>query len=70
MKVLYTKGKGGGKQHMFVDYLISQGVDVKVVDSAEGIRGLSFDYVIVDEWVKNNIDQQVAEGCLEDTDEH
>lgn len=53
LKVLYMKDKGsGGKQYMFIDYLISQGVDIKVVDSAEGIRGLSFDYVIVDEWVK------------------
>lgn len=51
-KVLYMKGKGGGKQSMFVDYLISQGLDIKVVDSAEGVRGLSFDYVIVDEWAK------------------
>ena len=52
LKVLYMKGKGGGKQSMLIDYLISQGLDIKVVDSAEGIRGLSFDYVIVDEWVK------------------
>lgn len=67
LKVLYMKGKGGGKQHMFVDYLISQGLDVKIVDNAEGIKGLSFDYVIVDEWVKENIDQQIAEGCLDET---
>lgn len=52
LRVLYMRGRGGGKQHMLVDYLISQGVDVKVVDSAEGIRGMSFEYVIVDEWVK------------------
>ena len=53
LKVLYMKGKGGGrgsgKQNMFIDYLISQGVNVKVVDNAEGVRGMSFDYVIVDE---------------------
>lgn len=58
LKVLYMKGKGGGKQRMLVDYLINQGLDVKVVDSAEGIRGLSFDYVIVDEWVKENKDEK------------
>lgn len=52
LKVLYMRGKGGGKQHRLIDYLISQGVDIKVVDNAEGIRGMSFDYVIVDEWVK------------------
>lgn len=59
-KVLYMKGKGGGKQSMFIDYLISQGLDIKVVDSAEGIRGLSFDYVIVDEWVKEWDDENRA----------
>jgi len=57
-KVLYMKGKGGGKQSMFIDYLISQGLDVKIVDSAEGVRGLSFDYVIVDEWVKEKLDEK------------
>ena len=56
-KVLYMKGKGGGKQSMLIDYLISQGLDVKVVDSAEGVRGLSFGYVIVDEWVKELDDE-------------
>ena len=55
-KVLHMVGKGGGrgKQQMFIDYLISQGVDVKVVDNAGSSRGMSFDYVIVDEWVKEN----------------
>lgn len=57
-KVLYMKGKGGGKQSMFIDYLINQGVDVKVVDSAEGVRGMSYDYVIVDEWVKEWDDEK------------
>lgn len=52
LKVLYMKGKVGGKQHMLIDYLISQGLDVKIADSAEGVRGMSFDYIIVDEWVK------------------
>ena len=52
LKVLYMKGKGGGKQLMFVDYLISQGLDVKIAASAEGVRGMSFDYIIVDELVK------------------
>lgn len=58
LKILYMKGKGGGKQRVLVDYLISQGVDIKVVDSAEGIRGLSFDCVIVDEWVKEWDDEK------------
>ena len=57
LKVLYMRGKGGDKQHMFVDYLISQGVDVKGVDSAESIRGISFDYVIIDEWVEEIEDE-------------
>lgn len=43
---------------MFIDYLISQGIDVKVVDNAEGIRGMSFDYVIVDELVKECEDEK------------
>lgn len=50
LKVLYMKGSG--KRHMFINHLISQGIDVKVVDSSEVIRGMSCDYVIVDEWVK------------------
>lgn len=58
LKILYMKGKGGGKQRVFINYLISQGIDVKVVDSAESIRGMSLDYVIVDEWVKENKDEK------------
>lgn len=60
MKVLYVRGTGIGKSRnlKYVDYLISQGVDVKVVDSTEGVRGLSFDYVIVDEWVKERDDEK------------
>ncbi len=57
LKVLYTKGKGGGKRRVLIDYLISQGVDIKIVDSAEGIRGMKADYIIVDEWVKDNRDE-------------
>ena len=49
---LENVGIGKSRRSKYVDYLISQGVDVKVVDSAESIRGLSFDCVIVDEWVK------------------
>ena len=53
-KILYMQGVGISKSRksQYVDYLISQGLDVKFVDSAEGVRGISFDYVIVDEWVK------------------
>ena len=58
LKVLYMKGKGGGKQSMFIDYLIRQGLDIEVVDSAEGVRGMSYDYVIVDEWVKEWDDEK------------
>ena len=61
-KVLHMKGKGGGrgsgKQNMFIDYLISQGIDVKVADNAGSSRGMSFDYVIVDEWVKECEDEK------------
>lgn len=50
----YIKGKGGGKRSLFVDHLISQGIKVKVVEYTSEIRGMKLDYVIVDEWVKEN----------------
>lgn len=60
LKVLYMNhnGRGDSRMSQYVDYLISQGLDIKVVDSAEGVRGLSFDYVIVDEWVKEWDDEK------------
>lgn len=54
IKPLYIKGKGGGKRNMFVDYLINEGLDVKIVDSAGDIRGMSFDCIIVDELAKES----------------
>ena len=51
---VYVKGKGDSKRSMFVDQLISQGIEVKVVESTGEIRGMMCDYIIVDEWVKDN----------------
>lgn len=55
--VVYVKGKGGGKGYLFVDYLISQGVEVIEVESTGEIRGMTIDYIIVDECVKEAQDE-------------
>lgn len=54
---VYVKGKGNSKRSVFADHLISQGVEVKEVESTgeiRGLRGMKCDYIIVDEWVKDN----------------
>lgn len=52
-KLLHIKGDGN-KRNLFVDYLISIGVHVEVVEHTKDIRGMKADYIIVDEWVKDN----------------
>lgn len=51
-KLLHIKGKGN-RRNFLVDYLISIGVNVKVVEHTKEIRGMKADYIIVDEWVKD-----------------
>ena len=47
-KLTYIKGKGN-KRNLLIEYLISIGVDVKVVEHSKEIRGMKASYVIVDE---------------------
>ena len=55
-KLLYIKGDGN-RRNFFVEYLISIGVNVEVVEHTKEIRGMKADYIIVDEWVKDNRDE-------------
>ena len=55
-KLLHIKGKGN-RRNFFVDYLISIGVHVEVVEHTKEIRGMKADYIIVDEWVKDSRDE-------------
>lgn len=55
-KLLHIKGKGN-KRNFLVEYLISIGVNVEVVEHTKEIRGMKADYIIVDEWVKDNRDE-------------
>ena len=43
-----------GKRNMLVEYLISQGIDVKVYKSTGEIRGMKAEYIIVDELVEGS----------------
>ena len=54
-KLLYIKGRSN-KRNLFVEYLVSIGVNVEVVEHTKEIRGMKADYIIVDEWVKDNRD--------------
>lgn len=54
-KLLYIKGSSN-KRNFFVQYLISVGVNVEVVEHTKEIRGMKADYIIVDEWVKDSGD--------------
>lgn len=54
-KLLHIKGKGN-RRNFLVDYLISIGVNVEVVEHTKEIRGMKADYIIVDEWVKDSRD--------------
>ena len=55
-KLLHIKGDGN-RRNFFVEYLISIGVNVEVVEHTKEIRGMKADYIIVDEWVKDNRDE-------------
>ena len=55
-KLLHIKGKRN-RRNFLVDYLISIGVDVEVVEHTKEIRGMKADYIIVDEWVKDSRDE-------------
>lgn len=53
LNILYIKGSGN-KRNLFVEYLVSIGVNVEVVKNNKEIRGMKADYIIVDEWVKED----------------
>ena len=55
-KLLHIKGSSN-KRNLFVEYLISIGVNVEIVEHTKEIRGMKADYIIVDEWVKDNRDE-------------
>ena len=55
-KLLHIKGSSN-KRNLFVEYLINIGVNVEVVKHTKEIRGMKADYIIVDEWVKDNRDE-------------
>ena len=55
-KLLYIKGDGN-RRNFFVEYLVSIGVNVEVVEHTKEIRGMKYNYIIVDEWVKDNRDE-------------
>lgn len=52
-KLLHIKGDGN-RRNFFVEYLISNGVKVEVVEHTKEIRGMKADYIIVDEWVRDD----------------
>lgn len=54
-KLLHIKGSSN-KRNLFVEYLINIGVNVEVVKHTKEIRGMKAEYIIVDEWVKDNRD--------------
>ena len=53
LKLLHIKGDGN-KHNFLVEYLVSIGVNVEVVEHAKEIRGMKADYIIVDEWAKED----------------
>lgn len=55
-KLLHIKGNGN-KRNLFVEYLISIGVNVEFVEHTKEIRGMKAEYIIVDEWVKEDRDE-------------
>lgn len=52
-KLLHIKGNGN-KRNFLVEYLISIGVNVEVVEHTKEIRGMKAEYIIVDEWVRDD----------------
>ena len=55
-KLLHIKGDGN-KRNFLVEHLISIGVNVEVVEDVKEIRGMKANYIIVDEWVKDDRDE-------------
>ena len=55
-KLIHIKGDSN-RRNFVVEYLISIGVNVEVVEHTKEIRGMKADYIIVDEWVKDNRDE-------------
>ena len=55
-KLLHIKCDGN-RRNFFVEYLVSIGVNVEVVEHTKEIRGMKYNYIIVDEWVKENKDE-------------
>lgn len=55
-KLLHIKGKGS-KRNLLIEYLLSTGVNVEVVEHTKEIRGMKYKYIIVDEWVKDIRDE-------------
>ena len=55
-KLLHIKGDGN-RRNFFVEYLISIGVNVEVVEHTKEIRGMKADYIIVDELVKGDVNE-------------
>ena len=55
-KLLHIKGDGN-RRNFFIEYLISIGVNVEVVEHTKEIRGMKADYIIVDELVKGDINE-------------
>ena len=55
-KLLHIKGNGN-KRNLFVEYLVSIGVNVEVVEHTKEIRGMKAEYIIVDEWEKDSRDE-------------
>ena len=55
-KLVHIKDDGN-RRNFLVEYLISIGVNVEVVEHTKEIRGMKADYIIVDEWAKDNRDE-------------
>ena len=55
-KLIHIKGDGS-RRNFLVEYLISIGVNVEVVEHTKEIRGMKAYYIIVDEWAKDNRDE-------------
>lgn len=58
-KIVYIKGKGGGKSRksQYVDYLISQGIDIETIEYTNEIRGRNISVMIIDELAKECVDE-------------
>lgn len=54
-KVVYVRPKDFSKRNLFIEHLISQGIDVMTVEHTGEIRGMDIEYIIVDELVKEQL---------------